>query len=129
MEVVSMTDSTAVQPWTRPYDWAEVVLGVVAVLSPLWMDTNNAAMWTMIILGALVALDGLASLAMPGMVYGEAVQIVLGVLMFISPWVLGYTEFSGISWTSWIAGALIIIVGGAGLQVAQSAHRSTAGQH
>ena len=123
-----MTDSTAVRPWTRPYDWAEVVLGLVAALSSIWMDTNNAAMWTMIILGALVALDGLASLAMPGMVYGEAVQVVLGVLMFISPWVMSYTAFNGISWTSWIIGGLTIIIGGAGLQMAQSAHR-TAGQH
>ncbi|MDQ3787290.1 MAG: SPW repeat protein, partial [Actinomycetota bacterium] len=92
---------TAVRPWTRPHDWAEVVLGVVALLSFLWMDTNDAAMWTMIVLGALVAIDGLVSLAMPGMVYGEGIQIVLGVLMFISPWVMGYTEFTGMSWTSW----------------------------
>jgi uncharacterized membrane protein HdeD (DUF308 family) len=129
MEVVSMTDSTAVRPWTRPYDWAEVVLGLVAALSFIWMDHNHAAMWTMIVLGALVVLDGLASLAMPGMVYGEAVQIVLGVLMFISPWVMSYKAFNGISWTSWIVGGLIIIVGGVGLQVAQTAHKAAAGQH
>lgn len=123
-----MTDTTAVRPWTRPYDWAEVVLGLVAVLSPIWMDTDNAAMWTMIILGGLVALDGLVSLAMPGLVYGEAVQIVLGVLMFISPWVIGYTAFDGISWSSWIIGALTVIVGGLALPAAQAAHRM-AGQH
>jgi len=123
-----MTDMSAVRPWTRPYDWAEVVLGVVAALSFIWMDTDNAAMWTMIILGALVAIDGVASLAMPGMIYGEAVQIVLGVLMFLSPWVIGYTEFNGISWTSWIIGALTVIVGGAALPVAQAAHKA-AGQH
>lgn len=121
--------STSVRPWTRPHDWAEVVLGVVAALSFIWMDTENAATWTMVILGALVALDGLASLAMPGMVYGEYVQIVLGVLMFISPWVIGYTEFTGMSWSSWIIGALTAIVGGAALPVAQAAHRATAGQH
>lgn len=121
---------TAVRPWTRPYDWAEVVLGVVALLSFLWTDTNDAAMWTMVVLGALVAVDGLASLAMPGMVYGEAIQVLLGVLMFISPWVIGYTEFSAISWSSWIIGALTVIVGAAALPVAQQAHRSgVAGQH
>lgn len=121
---------TNVRPWTRPYDWAEVVLGVVALLSFLWMDTNDAAMWTMIILGALVALDGLASLAMPGQVYAEGIQIVLGVLMFISPWVMGYTEFTGISWTSWIIGALTVIAGAVALPAAQAAHRSgVAGQH
>jgi uncharacterized membrane protein HdeD (DUF308 family) len=128
MEVVSMADSTAVRPWTRPYDWAEVALGVLAMLSPIVFDTDNAAMWTMIILGALVALDGLVSLAMPGMIYGEAVQIVLGVLMFISPWVIGYTAFDGISWTSWILGVLTIIVGGAAFPMAQAASKA-AGQH
>ena len=127
-----MTSPTAVRPWTRPYDWAEVVLGVVAALSTIWMDTDNAAMWTMIVLGVLVALDGLASLAAPGQVYGEGIQIVLGVLMFISPWVMSYTNFNGISWTSWIIGALTVIAGAAALPVAQAAHRAgsgVAGQH
>ncbi|TDV54034.1 SPW repeat protein [Actinophytocola oryzae] len=121
-----------VRPWTRPYDWAEVVLGVVALLSFLWTDTNDAAMWTMIVLGALVALDGLASLAVPGQAVSEGVQVVLGVLMFISPWVMGYTEFNGISWSSWIIGALTLIAGAVALPAAQAAHRSgtgIAGQH
>jgi uncharacterized membrane protein HdeD (DUF308 family) len=107
-------------------------LGVVALLSPLWMDTDNAAMWTMIILGALVALDGLASLAVPGQVYSEGIQIVLGALMFISPWVMSYTNLDGIAWSSWIIGALTVIAGAAALPVAQAAHRAgsgVAGQH
>jgi uncharacterized membrane protein HdeD (DUF308 family) len=124
--------STSVRPWTRPHDWAEVVLGLVALLSPLWMDTDNAAMWTMIILGALVALDGLVSLAVPGQVYGEGVQVVLGVLMFISPWVMSYTNFTGIAWSSWIIGGLTVLAGAMALPVAQAAHRAgsgMAGQH
>ena len=114
--------------WTRPHDWAEVVIGVVAALSPLWLSTDNPAMWTMVILGALIALDGLVSLAMPGMVYGEGIQVALGVLLFIAPWVIGYTEFNGASWTSWIAGVLTVIAGAAAMPVANAAHR-TAGQH
>jgi uncharacterized membrane protein HdeD (DUF308 family) len=114
--------------WTRPHDWAEVVIGVVAALSPLWLSTDTTAMWTMVILGALIALDGLVSLAMPGMVYGEGVQIALGALLFIAPWVMGYTEFNGASWTSWIAGVLTVIAGAAAMPVANAAHR-TAGQH
>jgi uncharacterized membrane protein HdeD (DUF308 family) len=114
--------------WTRPHDWAEVVIGVVAALSPLWLSTSNAAMWTMVILGALVAIDGLVSLGAPGVVYGEGIQIVLGVLLFIAPWVIGYTELNGASWTSWVAGALTIIAGAAAMPVANAAHRM-AGQH
>jgi len=119
----------ATRAWTRPHDWAEVVLGVVAVLSFLWADTDNTAMWTMIVLGALIALDGLVSLAMPGLVYGEGLQIVLGALLFISPWVMTYTDMTTAAWSSWIIGGLTIVVGAAALPVANAAHRGMAGQH
>ncbi|MGW4396821.1 SPW repeat domain-containing protein [Amycolatopsis nivea] len=114
--------------WARPYDWAEVVIGVVAALSPLWLSTNTTMVWTMVVLGALIAIDGLVSLAAPSMVYSEGVQIVLGALLFIAPWVMGYTEFNGASWTSWVAGALTIIAGAAAMPEANAAHRM-AGQH
>ncbi|ALG15573.1 SPW repeat protein [Kibdelosporangium phytohabitans] len=121
--------STPVRAWTRWQDWAEVVLGVVAVLSPLWLDTTNIVMWTMIVLGALIALDGLFSLAMPGVVYGEYVQVVLGVLLFISPWVMGFTDMTGAMWSSFVIGALTLVVGLAALPAATTAHRGMAGQH
>ncbi|SFP31776.1 SPW repeat-containing protein [Amycolatopsis arida] len=127
-EVMTMRETSA-RPWTRPHDWAEVVLGVVAVLSPLWLTTSTAAMWTLIVLGALVAIDGLVSLAMPGMVYGEGIQIVLGALLFISPWVMGYAELTGAAWTSWVIGVLTVIAGAAALPVANAVHRRTAGSH
>jgi uncharacterized membrane protein HdeD (DUF308 family) len=127
-EVITMTEPS-IRAWTRPHDWAEVVLGVIAVLSFLWVDTDNTAMWTMIVLGALIALDGLLSLAMPGLVYGEGLQIVLGALLFISPWVLGFTELTAASWSSWIVGALTVVVGAVALPVANDAHGRMAGQH
>lgn len=120
--------SQSVKAWTRPHDWAEVVLGVVLALSPIVVEASTAATWTMVILGVLIALDGLASLAMPGMVYGEWAQLVLGVLVFISPWVMGYADLTGAAWTSWVIGVLTVVAGAAALPVATSAHR-TAGQH
>src|SRR3569833_4389026 len=114
--------------WARPHDWAEVGFGGVAALSPLWLSTDSTAMWTMVVRGALIALDGLVSLAMPGMVYGEGIQIALGVLLFIAPWVMGYTEYNNTTKTSWIAGVLTVIAGAAAMPVANAAHR-TAGQH
>lgn len=120
---------TSTNAWTRPHDWAEVVLGVVAVLSFLWVDTDTKTMWTMIVLGALIALDGLVSLAMPGLIYGEGVQIVLGALLFVSPWVMSYTGLTAASWSAWILGGLTIIVGAAALPVATASHSRMAGQH
>ncbi len=121
--------SQSVKAWTRPHDWAEVALGVLLALSPIVVATSTAAAWTMVILGALIALDGLASLAMPGMVYGEWAQLVLGVLVFISPWVMGYADMTGAAWTSWVIGVLTVAVGVAALPVATSAHHRVAGQH
>ena len=115
--------------WTRPHDWAEVVLGVVAALTPLWMDTSAAALWILVVLGALVALDGLVSLARPGLIYGEGIQVVLGVLLFISPWVMSYTALSGAAWSSWIIGGLTVIVGAAAFPVATAVRDRMAGQH
>jgi uncharacterized membrane protein HdeD (DUF308 family) len=127
-EVITMAEPST-RAWTRPHDWAEVVLGVVAVLSFLWADMDNAAMWSMIVLGALIALDGLLSLAMPGLVYGEGVQIVLGALLFISPWVMTFTDMTAASWSAWIVGGLTLIVGAAALPVANAAHGRMAGSH
>ncbi|SNR34734.1 SPW repeat-containing protein [Haloechinothrix alba] len=119
----------SVRAWTRPHDWAEVVLGAAMMLSPLVFETSTAALWTTIVLGALIAVDGLVSLSRPGLVYGEWVQIGFGVLLFISPWVMGYTEMTAAAWMSWLVGVLTVIVGMVALPVAIAAHNRTAGQH
>jgi uncharacterized membrane protein HdeD (DUF308 family) len=119
----------SVRSWARPYDWAEVVFGVVAALSPIWLTTDNAALWTLIVLGVLVAADGLVSLAAPDMVFGEGVQIVLGALLFISPWIMGFSDMSGAAWTSWIIGALTLIAGALALPVANAGHHKMVEQH
>jgi len=130
MEVIRMSEprDAMVRPWARPHDWAEVVLGVLAALSPIVVATDMATAWTLVVLGALIAVDGLASLAMPGMVYGEGIQIVLGALLFIAPWVMSYSAMTGAAWTSWVIGVLTVIVGAAAFPLASTAHR-TAGSH
>lgn len=117
------------KPWTRWQDWAEVGLGVIVLLAPLVVDTTGSAMWAMIVLGALIAIDGLVSLAMPAMVYGEWFQMVLGALLFISPFVMGYTDMTAAAWTSWIAGLLTIGAGAMALPAANAAHSGLAGSH
>lgn len=97
--------------WTRWQDWVTLVAGVFAALSPLWFDTDNAAAWTMVVLGALIALTSLWSLAMPGMMSVEISHAVLGILLFLAPWVITYTEFGAASWTSWIVGVVAVVAG------------------
>ncbi|MGH3794927.1 MAG: SPW repeat domain-containing protein [Pseudonocardiaceae bacterium] len=115
--------------WMRWQDWGAVVLGIIAGISVLWLTTSHAAMWSLVVFGVLLLVSGVWSLAMPGSVSSEYVHIGLGVLLFISPWVLGYIDFNGASWTSWVIGVLAVAVGASAIPVATTTHRGVAGQH
>lgn len=115
--------------WMRWQDWGAVVLGVVAGLSVLFVDTSNAAKWTLVVFGVLLLASGLWSLAMPGSVASEYVHIALGALLFISPWVLDYYDLRWAAWTSWVVGVLAVVIGVVAIPVATTAHRGVAGQH
>ncbi|SHL38619.1 SPW repeat-containing protein [Pseudonocardia thermophila] len=116
----------ATRAWTRWQDWAALVIGVLTALSPIVVETNAAALWTLIIFGVLIALASLWSLAAPDSVASEYVHLGLGVLLFIAPWVLGFTAFGGASWTAWIAGVLTVIAGAVALPEANQAHKGGA---
>src|SRR5213592_505356 len=91
------------RPWTRLQDYGALVAGVYAALSPIWVSTTGerGAFWALIVLGVLIAATALFSLAVPGMVATEWLTVVFGVLLFVAPWVLTYTDRMGASWTSW----------------------------
>lgn len=108
--------------WSRWQDWAAVVIGAVVALSPIWVDTNSAARWSMIVLGVLVAVTGLANLASPGTEMVVWAMGVLGVLMFISPWVTSFSHLTGAAWTSWVGGVLTAVVAMAALPESSPMH-------
>jgi hypothetical protein len=101
-------------------DVVAIVIGVFAALSPLWLDTNNAAMWSLIVLGVLVALSGLVHMSRPEMTVAEYAMAVFGVLLFLSPWVMNFDAFTGASWTAWVVGVLAVVVAVTGLPMMSS---------
>ncbi|QGK72385.1 hypothetical protein GIY23_17955 [Allosaccharopolyspora coralli] len=107
----------------RWQDWAAVALGVYLMLATLWTTTTGSALSTMLVLGALLVVAAVWSLAMPGSMASEYAHMAIGVLLFISPWVLGYSALAGAAWTSWVVGILAVIAGGAALPEATAAHR------
>ena len=107
--------STAFRRWQ---DWAIIAIGVVVFATPfVFGETSNGnAAYSAYILGALVALAGLAaafmatsSKAVEGIVTG------LGVILFFTPWLFGFTAVTATSWVSWIAGVLVVGVSGIAL--------------
>ena len=102
------------RPWTRLQDWGTLLAGLYAALSPIWVSTTGErdARWALIVLGALLAVTALCSLGLPGVVATEWLTVLFGVLLFVAPWVLTYTDRTGASWTSWVVGAIAVVLGG-----------------
>jgi hypothetical protein len=113
------------RPWTRLPDWGTLVAGLYAALSPIWVSTigERDARWALIALGALLAATALFSLALPGVVATEWLTVLFGVLLFVAPWVLTYTDRTGASWTSWVVGAIAVVLGGFSVPALTRAHR------
>ncbi len=87
-----------------------VVLGVFAALSPLWLDTDNGARWSLIVLGLLIAATGLAQMFRADLAMADYATGLCGALLFVSPWVMGFDGLRGAAWTAWIVGALTVLV-------------------
>ncbi|MFF2084928.1 SPW repeat protein [Nocardia sp. NPDC058176] len=100
---------------SRAQDFLAVVLGAFTALSPLWLDTNSNARWTLIVLGVLIAATGLIQMARASMAGADYAMGLFGVLLFISPWAMSFTAFSGASWTAWVVGVVTAVVAVAAL--------------
>jgi hypothetical protein len=81
------------------------------------------------VLGVLTAVIALWSLGQPGAIASEWITVVLGALLFLAPWVVGYSSLSGAAWTSWVVGVINVIVAAAALPAANAAHQGLTAQH
>ncbi|WP_029145593.1 SPW repeat protein [Microbacterium luticocti] len=114
--------------WTRWQDWVAAVAGLYAALASIWTTPRTGASMTlMIVFGVLMIAASLWSLAAPAMVSMEWIVAVLGALLFISPWVGAYAANMGAAWTSWICGAVGVVMGLWALAPAEKAHHSSHG--
>jgi len=44
--------------------------------------------------------------------FPEWSEIVIGVLVFLAPWALGFTGLTALAWSAWIAGILAVVLAG-----------------
>ena len=112
--------------WTHPQDFIALLAGIYAFLSPIWTTTTSKATTTMVVLGILTAAIAVVELARPDLLPAEGATALLGVLFFISPWVMGFSGTHPMAWTAWIVGAITFLVGAADLQITRSHHKPAA---
>ena len=113
--------------WRRWQDYATMVLGVVLFATPFaFGDTGHTtAAYGAYVLGVLVLLSGVLSAAFDEARRVELVPVVLGVVTFLAPWVLGFTAVTAIAWAAWIVGVLTVL-GAGSLLVARGGRSSLA---
>jgi phosphoglycerol transferase MdoB-like AlkP superfamily enzyme len=95
--------------WTRWQDWLALVVGAWVFVSP-WIfavEIGSMAAWTAWVLGGLIVLVALWALAMPDFQWSEYIQILLGAALFVSPWVINFTDNTNFTWSAWIAGVVL----------------------
>lgn len=109
--------------WSRWEDWTALVAGLVAALSTIWVTPMGASVVLMLVFGILLIAAAAVDLSLPELRWMEWVQGVLGVLLFISPWIGGYASAMGAAWLSWICGGVAIVV------TAIALPRLTSGSH
>jgi hypothetical protein len=100
--------------WQRWQDWASVVVGVLLFVTPFVFGATDMmpAAWVAYIGGAVLVIVGIGSLSSPKNQSLEWTEAVVGVLMFVAPFVFGFTGLSTIAWSAWIAGILAVLLAG-----------------
>lgn len=102
------------ETWKRWQDWATVVVGVLLFIAPFAFGATgvSSVAYTAYAGGILLAVAGLWSLASPQAQFPEWAEVVIGVLLFIAPWVLGFSAVTAMAWSAWIAGILAVVLSG-----------------
>ncbi len=95
----------------RWQDWVSLILGIWLFISP-WVvgfsAVSNAAAnaW---ILGIVVAVVAIIALSTPQL-WEEWVNLILGIWLIISPWVVGFSNMAAPTWDSVIVGLIVALV-------------------
>lgn len=98
--------------WKIWQGWVSALASVLLFIAP-WVFSatgNQGAAWTAWAGGVLAFAAALWLLAQPRMQWLVVASFVIGVLVFIAPWVLGFTAITGMAWTAWVLGAVLAVV-------------------
>jgi hypothetical protein len=100
--------------WRRWQDWVVVGLGVVLFLTPFAFGAaaTSTGAYTAYVVGVLIALAGLLNAAMKEAGGLELIPAVLAVILFVSPWLFGFTAVTALAGSAWIVAILVVLAVG-----------------
>ncbi len=98
--------------WRSWQNWVASVAGLYAALSPIWTPIGSTAGMALISGGLMIVVAAVLALGSPLVLSMNWVQLALGAALFISPWVMVYSDMLGAAITAWITGLITIVVAG-----------------
>jgi uncharacterized membrane protein HdeD (DUF308 family) len=112
-------------------DWTSIVAGIVLFVTPFLFNGTaiTSAAWTAYVGGVLLVLVGAYNLTRSSDRAGEWVEGLIGVLLILSPFVLGFTAASTMAWSAWIIGIVAVLLAGAVLFVESRDQPTLSAQH
>lgn len=107
----------------RRADWAAIVLGFAVGLSWIWhgMYGFSGGMFFLLGLGTIFA--AVLSLTRPAAIASELGVLAAGAVLFVLPWLLGFTHILAAAITAWVGGGLLIALGVFGVVMAAKTHK------
>jgi SPW repeat len=97
--------------WKRWQDWSAVVLGAIMFVTPFVFGetSQTVAASAAYVLGVLLVLAGLGNAATAKAGGFEIAPAILAVILFVSPWIFGFTAVTALAWSAWIVAILIVL--------------------
>lgn len=95
----------------RWQDWANLLLGICLLLSPMalgFWNTEPTAAGNAWLLGAAIVVFASFAVNMP-QVWEEATNVLLGIWLMVSPWVLDFSAHTAASASTMLIGLLVTI--------------------
>ncbi len=100
-------------PSTRWASWINLILGAILFISPWYSVTwfNRTSSWNAWILGICIMLVAIWALASAAPSFVSWINVLLGIWVFIAPWVLGFAAASNLeAWSHWVIGAIVFLL-------------------
>ena len=99
---------------TRWQDWVTMALGIIVFASPFFFNAtgHTAAAWTSYAAGVIIFFGGALAAASEEPGPFEAIPVIFGMVLIAAPWLLSFTDVTGVAWTAWIVGIAAVITAG-----------------
>ena len=99
------------EDWKLEVDGLDLVLGMWLFVMPFILGATlpRNTIIALVALGLIAAADASWAFAKPNMRSPEWLMGLIGVVLFVSPWVLQFSAETAVAWNAWILGAIFAI--------------------